>query len=572
MQVGTGKSILNGIAIGKLKIYKKKDTVISTAQVADTAAEEARFEEARAKAIDQQTALYEKALAEAGEDIAEVFNIHAMMLDDDDFVDAIKEIINGQHMCAEYAVKKAGDNQAAVFAAMDDPYLQARSADVIDIAQAMLDILQGVDNATLQGTEPSILVAEDLAPSETVRMDKSLLLGFITREGSSNSHTAILARSMNIPALIQCKEIQEDWDGKMAVVDGYNACVYVDPTPDLLESLKKRQQEDQKKLALLAELKGKPNTTLDGKTVQVFANIGGMSDVGAVQQNDAGGVGLFRTEFVYLNCTDYPTEEYQFEAYKQVLESLAPKKVVVRTCDIGADKTVDYMKLDHEDNPALGYRAIRICLTRKDFFKTQLRALLRASAYGNMSIMFPMITSLRELQDAKAVLEECKAELTAEGKKFSDKIEVGTMIETPAAVLVADDLAQECDFFSIGTNDLTQYTMSVDRGNKKVSYLYSTFNPAVLRSIRHIIACGREAGIMVGMCGEAASDPMMIPLLLAFGLNEFSMSASAILRARKMVTEYSVEELQAVADKAMSFATTAEVEDYMRKFVEKITG
>mgnify|MGYP000176219610 CR=1 FL=1 len=405
MQVGTGKSILNGIAIGKLKIYKKKDTVISTAQVADTAAEEARFEEARAKAIDQQTALYEKALAEAGEDIAEVFNIHAMMLDDDDFVDAIKEIINGQHMCAEYAVKKAGDNQAAVFAAMDDPYLQARSADVIDIAQAMLDILQGVDNATLQGTEPSILVAEDLAPSETVRMDKSLLLGFITREGSSNSHTAILARSMNIPALIQCKEIQEDWDGKMAVVDGYNACVYVDPTPDLLESLKKRQQEDQKKQALLQELKGKPNTTLDGKTINVFANIGGMSDVGAVQQNDAGGVGLFRTEFVYLNCTDYPTEEYQFEAYKQVLESLAPKKVVVRTCDIGADKTVDYMKLDHEDNPALGYRAIRICLTRKDFFKTQLRALLRASAYGNMSIMFPMITSLRELQDAKAVLD-----------------------------------------------------------------------------------------------------------------------------------------------------------------------
>ena len=360
MQVGTGKSILNGIAIGKLKIYKKKDTVISTAQVADTAAEEARFEEARAKAIDQQTALYEKALAEAGEDIAEVFNIHAMMLDDDDFVDAIKEIINGQHMCAEYAVKKAGDNQAAVFAAMDDPYLQARSADVIDIAQAMLDILQGVDNATLQGTEPSILVAEDLAPSETVRMDKSLLLGFITREGSSNSHTAILARSMNIPALIQCKDIQDDWDGKMAVVDGYNACVYVDPTPDLLKSLKKRQQEDQKKQALLQELKGKPNTTLDGKTINVFANIGGMGDVGAVQQNDAGGVGLFRTEFVYLNCKDFPTEDYQFEAYKQVLESLAPRKVVVRTCDIGADKTVDYMKLDpvyrqyHHDKLAFG--------------------------------------------------------------------------------------------------------------------------------------------------------------------------------------------------------------------------
>ena len=309
MQVGTGKSVLNGIAIGKLKIYKKKDTAISAAEVADTAAEVARFEEAQQKAIEQQTALYEKALAEAGEDIAEVFNIHAMMLEDDDFVDAIKEIINGQKKCAEYAVKTAGNNQAAVFAAMDDPYLQARSADVIDIAQAILDILQGVDNASLQGTEPSILVAEDLAPSETVRMDKSLLLGFITREGSSNSHTAILARSMNIPALIQCKDIQDDWDGKMAVIDGYNACVYVDPTPDLLKSLKKRQQEDQKKQALLQELKGKPNTTLDGKTINVFANIGGMGDVGAVQQNDAGGVGLFRTEFVYLNCKDFPTED-----------------------------------------------------------------------------------------------------------------------------------------------------------------------------------------------------------------------------------------------------------------------
>ena len=535
MQVGTGKSILNGIAIGKLKIYKKKDTVISTAQVADTAAEEARFEEARAKAIDQQTALYEKALAEAGEDIAEVFNIHAMMLDDDDFVDAIKEIINGQHMCAEYAVKKAGDNQAAVFAAMDDPYLQARSADVIDIAQAMLDILQGVDNATLQGTEPSILVAEDLAPSETVRMDKSLLLGFITREGSSNSHTAILARSMNIPALIQCKEIQDDWDGKMAVVDGYNACVYVDPTPDLLDSLKKRQQEDQKKLALLAELKGKPNTTLDGKTVQVFANIGGMSDVGAVQQNDAGGVGLFRTEFVYLNCTDYPTEEYQFEAYKQVLESLAPKKVVVRTCDIGADKTVDYMKLDHEDNPALGYRAIRICLTRRDFFKTQLRALLRASAYGNMSIMFPMITSLRELQDAKAVLEECRAELTAEGVKMGQNIEVGTMIETPAAVLIADELAAECDFFSIGTNDLTQYTCALDRQNAKLEPFFNPHHPAVLRAIKMTIEAGHRHGIWVGICGELGADTALTETFLRMGVDELSMNAKSILPVRKII-------------------------------------
>ena len=535
MQVGTGKSILNGIAIGKLKIYKKKDTVISAAEVADNAAEVARFEDARAKAIDQQTALYEKALAEAGEDIAEVFNIHAMMLDDDDFVDAIKEIINGQKMCAEYAVKTAGNNQAAVFAAMDDPYLQARSADVLDIAQAMLDILQGVDNASLQGTEPSILVAEDLAPSETVRMDKSLLLGFITREGSSNSHTAILARSMNIPALIQCKDIQDDWDGKMAVVDGYNACVYVDPTPDLLKSLKKRQQEDQKKQALLQELKGKPNTTLDGKTINVFANIGGMGDVGAVQQNDAGGVGLFRTEFVYLNCKDFPTEDYQFEAYKQVLESLAPRKVVVRTCDIGADKTVDYMKLDHEENPALGYRAIRICLTRKDFFKTQLRALLRASAYGNMSIMFPMITSVSELEKILAICEEVKAELREQGVTYSDTMELGIMIETPAAAIISDRLAPMVDFFSVGTNDLTQYTLACDRQNPDIEPFIDTHHEAILRLIEMSAKNAHANGAWIGICGELAADTTLTETFLRMGINELSVSPAFVLKVRDAV-------------------------------------
>lgn len=570
MQVGTGKSVLNGIAIGKLKIYKKKDTAISAAEVADTAAEVARFEEAQQKAIEQQTALYEKALAEAGEDIAEVFNIHAMMLEDDDFVDAIKEIINSQKKCAEYAVKTAGNNQAAVFAAMDDPYLQARSADVIDIAQAILDILQGVDNASLQGTEPSILVAEDLAPSETVRMDKSLLLGFITREGSSNSHTAILARSMNIPALIQCKDIQDDWDGKMAVIDGYNACVYVEPTPDLLKSLKKRQQEDQKKQALLQELKGKPNTTLDGKTINVFANIGGMSDVGAVQQNDAGGVGLFRTEFVYLNCKDFPTEDYQFEAYKQVVESLAPRKVVVRTCDIGADKTVDYMKLDHEENPALGYRAIRICLTRRDFFKTQLRALLRASAYGNMSIMFPMITSLRELQDAKAVLEECRAELTAEGVKMGQNIEVGTMIETPAAVLIADELAAECDFFSIGTNDLTQYVLGVDRGNEMIADLYQPLHPSVIRAIKMVIDASHKEGKWTGVCGELAGDEKGAALLLGMGLDEFSMSAGSIPTIKNLIRKSNYAEMQKAAEEALELQTSAEVNEYVDQLLNKI--
>ena len=535
MQVGTGKSVLNGIAIGKLKIYKKKDTAISAAEVADTAAEVARFEEAQQKAIEQQTALYEKALAEAGEDIAEVFNIHAMMLEDDDFVDAIKEIINSQKKCAEYAVKTAGNNQAAVFAAMDDPYLQARSADVIDIAQAILDILQGVDNASLQGTEPSILVAEDLAPSETVRMDKSLLLGFITREGSSNSHTAILARSMNIPALIQCKDIQDDWDGKMAVIDGYNACVYVEPTPDLLKSLKKRQQEDQKKQALLQELKGKPNTTLDGKTINVFANIGGMSDVGAVQQNDAGGVGLFRTEFVYLNCKDFPTEDYQFEAYKQVVESLAPRKVVVRTCDIGADKTVDYMKLDHEENPALGYRAIRICLTRRDFFKTQLRALFRASAFGKLGIMFPMVTSVWEVREAKRMCEEVRRELKNEGIPYSEDVQIGIMIETPAAAINSDRLAKEVDFFSIGTNDLTQYTLACDRQNNDLGRFYDPHHPAVLRLIRLVTENAHKNGIWVGICGELGADLTLTETFLAIGVDELSVTPRSVLPLRNAV-------------------------------------
>ena len=562
MQVGTGKSILNGIAIGKLKIYKKKDTVISTAQVADTAAEEARFEEARAKAIDQQTALYEKALAEAGEDIAEVFNIHAMMLDDDDFVDAIKEIINGQHMCAEYAVKKAGDNQAAVFAAMDDPYLQARSADVIDIAQAMLDILQGVDNATLQGTEPSILVAEDLAPSETVRMDKSLLLGFITREGSSNSHTAILARSMNIPALIQCKEIQEDWDGKMAVVDGYNACVYVDPTPDLLESLKKRQQEDQKKLALLAELKGKPNTTLDGKTVQVFANIGGMSDVGAVQQNDAGGVGLFRSEFLYMQRQDgFPDEQVQTAAYARAAELCGGRPLVIRTLDIGGDKSLPYYRFPEEENPFLGWRAIRVSLELRDMFRTQLRAILRASARGGVRVMFPMIVSLAELRDALALLEECKEELRRQEVPFDDRIPVGVMIETPAAVFMADELAAEVDFFSIGTNDLTQYVLAVDRGNRRIAAMYDTLHPAVVRAMRLTVDAAHRHGCEVGICGEFAGCAAHAELLVGLGFDELSVAPPSVPAVKERIRGLETPQAELTARRAVEAATASEVHE-----------
>ena len=374
MKVGTGKSILNGIAIGKIKIYKAPKLEISGELVKDPQAEVARFNDAVEKAIEQQNVLYEKALEAAGEESAEIFSVHAMMLEDEDLTDAVHEVITRGKHTAEYATKQAFDNQAEVFAQMDDPYMNARSADIYDIEQAVLNILMGVDTDSMQGTEPAILVAEDLAPSETVRLDKSLLLGMITKEGSSNSHTAILARSMNLPALIQCKEIDDSWDGKMAILDGYNACVYIDPTADLLETLTARQKEDEKKRALLQELKGQPNTTIDGTTIKVYANIGGPSDIGAVQVNDAGGVGLFRSEFVYLNSKTYPTEDEQFQAYKLAVQSLAPKQVIIRTCDIGADKKVDYMELDPEENPALGYRAVRICLTRKDFFKTQLRA------------------------------------------------------------------------------------------------------------------------------------------------------------------------------------------------------
>ena len=534
MQVGTGKSILNGIAIGKIKIYKAPERTIDSGTAADPSAEAARYEAAVEKAIEQQNELYEKALVSAGEESAAIFETHALMLEDDDLNDSVKEIIFGQKKTAEYAVKEGYDNMAEMFRSMDDPYFQARSADIIDLQNTVLDILMGTDSASMQGTEPSILVAEDFAPSETVKLDKSLLLGMITIEGSSNSHTAILARSMNLPTLIQCKEVSDSWDGQMAILDGYNHCVYIDPTKELLEALGKKREEDIKKEALLQDLKGKTNTTIDGKTIKVYANIGGPQDIGAVNQNDAEGVGLFRSEFVYLNSKEAPTEEEQFQAYKLAVESLAPRQVVIRTCDIGADKTIDYMNLDKEENPALGFRAIRICLTRKDFFKAQLRALLRASAYGNLGIMFPMIISVREVVEAKAILEECRKELEAEGKQIG-KFELGIMVETPAAVLCADELGEEVDFFSLGTNDLTQYTCAIDRQNAKLEPFSDTHHPAVLRSIQMTIEAGHRHGCWVGICGELGADLSLTETFLRMGVDELSVNPKAVLPLRKQI-------------------------------------
>ena len=534
MKVATGTKIVGGIAIGKIHIFKPAVYEISEEKTEDPIPELNRFETARLKVQEQQRALYEKAVKEVGEDSAGIFEAHEMMLDDDDLIDACKEIMVEQNMKAEYAVRQGFDNVAQMFRDMDDPYFQARSADIEDLKNAMLDVLFGNDADSLQGTEPSILVAEDLAPSETVRLDKSLLLGLVTREGSSNSHTAILARSLNLPTIIQCKEIEDDWDGKQAILDGYNSCIYIEPTQDLIDSLSAKQKEDQKKEALLLELKGKPSTTVDGHNIRVFANIGGPSDVGAVQVNDAEGVGLFRSEFVYLNSKSDPSEEEQFQAYKRVLETLAPKLVIIRTCDIGADKTIDYMNLDKEDNPALGFRAIRICLTRRDFFKRQLRALLRASAYGNLGIMFPMIISLREVKDCKEVLNECRRELSNEGVNYG-KIELGIMIETPAAALCADELAEEVDFFSIGTNDLTQYTCAIDRQNAKIEAFSDTHHPAVLKLIQMTIEAGHRHNTWVGICGELGADLSLTETFLKMGVDELSVNPKSVLPLRKQI-------------------------------------
>ncbi|MBT9722450.1 phosphoenolpyruvate--protein phosphotransferase [Dorea longicatena] len=539
MEKYTGKSIFKGIAIGKILFYQKGEQPVKRVKIEDTAEQIKRYEDARAKAAEQLQGLYEKALKEVGEANAAVFEVHQMMLEDDDYIDSVVNIIETQQVNAEFAVATTGDNFAKMFAEMEDDYFKARAADVKDISERMVNILSGNESGGAIGDEPVIVVAEDLAPSETVQMDKEKLLAFVTRLGSANSHTAILARTMNIPALIEV-DIKEEWNGKIAVVDGYTGTFYIDPDEETLKKMQEKKEEDIKARELLQELKGKEDITVDGKHIKLYANIGGVKDVTSVLANDAAGIGLFRSEFLYLEADNYPDEEAQFQAYKTVAENMAGKKVIVRTLDIGADKQVDYFNLDHEENPAMGYRAIRICLDRRDIFRTQLRALLRASAYGNIGIMYPMIISVDEVKEIKKIVESIKAELTEKGIEYGE-VEQGIMIETPAAVMISDLLAEEVDFFSIGTNDLTQYTLAIDRQNSKLDNIYDSHHPAVLRMIQKTIENGHKAGCWVGICGELGADMTLTETFLKMGIDELSVSPTFVLPIRKLIREMSTK-------------------------------
>lgn len=535
-----GKSVFGGIAIGRLSIYNKKDNQVKRQKITDAESEIARFEDARETAKEQLAGFYEKAVKEVGEVNAAIFEVHQMMLDDLDYIESITNMIRSQEVNAEFAVASTGDNFSQMFAAMDDDYMRERAADVKDISNRVITILQGEEEGAMTGDEPFILLADDLAPSETVQLDKSKVLSFVTRHGSTNSHTAILARTMNIPALIGV-DFDDAVDGKMGIVDGYTGTFYVDPDEETMAQYEAKKAEDENKKRLLLELKGKENVTLDGKKINLYANIGGVADVANALSNDAGGIGLFRSEFLYLESEDYPTEEAQFAAYKTVAENMAGKKVIIRTLDIGADKQVDYFQMEKEENPAMGYRAIRICLDRPEIFKTQLRAIYRASYYGTISIMFPMIISVKEVKRIKEIIAEVKAELTAEGIPFKD-CEIGVMIETPAAVMISDLLAEEVDFFSIGTNDLTQYTLAIDRQNPKLDNFYDSHHEAILRMLQMVVDNGHKHGCWVGICGELGADTTLTSTFLKMGFDELSVSPSMILRVREEIRKTRVEE------------------------------
>ncbi|UWO79159.1 phosphoenolpyruvate--protein phosphotransferase [Enterocloster asparagiformis] len=569
-----GTSASSGIGIGKAVIVEEAELVIKRENVSDVEAELGRFKGALEQSVKDTEELAADLATRVGEKEAEILQGHIMLLSDPMLTGEIENSIKNDGVNSEFAIETVCNMYADMFASMGDELMQQRATDMRDIKTRMQKILLGVRSVDIASLPAgSVIVAKDLTPSMTAGINPANVTGIVTELGGRTSHSAILARALEIPAVVAVENLMEQVkDGDDLVLDGSTGEVMVNPDAAVRAEYETKRDVFLKEKKELEQYIGKPSVTKDGVQVEIVANIGKPEDAEKVLQYDGEGVGLFRTEFLFMDRTSMPTEEEQFEAYKKVAIAMNGKPVIIRTLDIGGDKEIPYMGLEKDENPFWGYRAIRFCLDRKeDIYKPQLRALLRASAFGNIRIMVPLVTCIEEYREARGLVEELKTELDEAGIAYKKDIQVGIMVETAAASLIADIFAREVDFFSIGTNDLTQYTMSVDRGNKKVSYLYSTFNPAVLRSIRHIIACGREAGIMVGMCGEAASDPMMIPLLLAFGLNEFSMSASAILRARKMVTEYSVQELQAVADKAMSFATTAEVEQYMKEFVESGT-
>ena len=534
----SGKSVFGGVSIGKLLFYQRNEKVIKRTHVDDVDKEWSRFQKAKDTAVAQLKKLYDKALDDVGEANAMIFEIHQMMLEDLDYLESIENIIRTQEVNAEYAVATTADNFAKMFAAMDDAYMQGRAADVKDVSERVLDILCGVSDGMKEMDEPCIIAADDLAPSETVQLDKSKVLGFSTMYGSSNSHTAILARTMNIPAVIGLGEaLRQEYDGKDAIIDGFTGTLYIDPDEETRKAMEEKREKDLEQKALLETLKGKENVTKSGQKINVYANIGNVSDLGAVLKNDAGGIGLFRSEFLYLENTDFPTEEQQFSVYKQVAESMAGKKVIIRTLDIGADKQVDYFGLDKEDNPALGYRAIRICLTRPEIFKTQLRALYRAAMFGNISIMFPMIISVKEVLKIKEIIAEVKEELKNEGIPYKDDVELGIMIETPAAVMVSRELAKEIDFFSVGTNDLTQYTLAIDRQNSKLDEFYDPHHPAVLAMIKMAAENAHAEGAWIGICGELGADLELTETFLKMGLDELSVSPSMVLPLRKKIRE-----------------------------------
>ena len=545
MKKYTGKSVFAGVAIGKVMLYDKGQQQVKRRKIEDTVHEVARYQEACEKAKEELACLYDKALREVGESGAAIFEIHQMMLDDDDYIESVKNIIDTQMVNAEYAVAQTGDNFSQMFSAMDDEYMRGRAADVKDITERIINILMDSRKGGINSEEPVIVLAEDLAPSETVQMDKSKILSFVSEKGSVNSHTSILARTMGIPALIGVDiPLDESIDGHMGIVDGNNGCIYIDPDDETLEIMRKEQKKDSEKKELLLQLKGKEDITLDGIHIRLYANIGNIKDVVNVLNNDAAGIGLFRSEFIYLERDTYPTEEEQFSIYRKVAESMAGKPVIIRTLDIGADKQASYFDLGKEENPALGLRAIRICLQRPEIFKTQLRALYRASAYGNISIMYPMITSVSEIDRIKAIEQEVKEELARDGISIGNP-KTGIMIETPAAVMISRELAKKVDFFSIGTNDLTQYTLAIDRQNSNLDEFYDSHHPAVLEMIRMVVENAHKEGIWAGICGELGADTTLTREFISMGVDELSVSAGKLLAIRKIIRETDTSKIKA---------------------------